>query len=776
MMTKPLSVVGKRLPRVDAIEKATGKAQFIGDLKIPRMLYAKTLRSPYPHARIVNIDVSKAEALAGVKCVLTYKNVPRIHPPAHTSGLKFEYLLDDTMHCTGEAVAIVAAVTEEVAEAALSLIDVKYEVLPAVFDPKEAMKPSATILYPELGSNIVRCARSTPEGAILLAYGDVEEGFREADHIIEGNYETPMQYNCSPEPRAVICEWYGERLTCWASTQIPHVVRKNLSDSLNIPLSKIRVLSIYSAGGYGAKSPDKYCLLAAIAAKRTGRPVRIVFSREEDIIGTHHRSAYQAHIKVGVKNDGTITAQETRIIENYCRDAYAGLIRHGASAGNTCGMQYRWKNTKFEGYPVLTNIVDTGAMNGFGDPEANLCLERVMDEAAEVIGMDPVEFRLRNCMRGGDKAIHHRWLTTTGPINWGVLDQSINSFQECIRKTAKASHWKEKWKGWRTPVEINGTKRKGIGIAIGLHHTVYYPYSADIKMNKDGSVDVFSGAVEMGQGCATAMAQVVAETLSLDYEDVNVILGDTSVSGYGIGNIGSCGTSSAISAAKRAADDLKKKMFGIAAKKLGVNLEDLKVEDRTIYVKSDPDKKIPIAEIAEMGFNITGSAVNPTSLLDESTGKEVFPYSVCATVTEVDVDVDNGEVNVTGVWSAHDCGTAINPQILENQISLAIIQSFGYVLMEGLIVDKKTGEIVNSTLLDYKIPTILDIPKRQNWNMMYVEFPTPWGAFGSKGMSETGSSTGCVSLMNAIYNAIGVRIRGDSCSPTEILKALGKIH
>jgi len=768
-MASEFSVLGKRFPRNDALEKVKGQAKFTSDIYLPGMLYAGFLRSPYAHARITRIDTSKAEVLHGVKAVLTHKNVPKVHPIDLLFGVKFEYLLDETVHYVGEEVAVVAAVTKEIVEEAISLIKVDYEVLPAVFDKEEAMKSNAPLAHPGLGSNLYQCPR-TRNGMLLLEWGDVDKGFAEADYIIERIYETPWQHPVSPEPRAVNCQWIGNKLTCWASTQVPQKVRNLLSNCLGIPLSSVRVISTYSVGGYGAKWPEKIAVLAALLAKRTGRPVRAVFSRAEDFIATHIRNDAKVYARLGVKKDGSITALHTRMISNYGRDSAAGYLAPALGAVDTCSALYQYQNSKWEGYHVITNTEDHGAMNGFGDPQAGFCIERLMDEAAERTGMDPVEFRLRNCARYGNQGME-AYSAIYGPAEWGILGPDLDSFPECIRSVAEKAHWKEKWKGWRTPMEVRGPKRRGIGIAIGMHVCIgQAPDSATVKMNQDGSVDVYSSDPEIGQGLRTAMAQVVAEVLGIKYEAVNVVLADTSVTPYGPGVFASRGTVAGIGAAYRAAQDAKQKLLEIAAGRLRARPEDLGIKEQRICVKGCPDNGIPIAEVCLAGYQIIGNAVLPYPWIDNSTGKRIAPVSVAATIVEVEVDTETGEVNVLKITSAHDCGRAINPQIVENQIDMSLTMATGWVRSENFIIDKSTGRVLNPNLSDYKVTTILDMPKMADMQEIFVEFPCPWGAFGAKGMSETACTTVAPALANAVYNAIGVRIRGDHLTPDRILE------
>lgn len=772
-MTDEFSVVGKSVARKDAVEKVKGEAKYIPDIQLPGMLQAKFLRSPYAHARIKSIDTSEAEALPGVKCVLTYQNVPKVHPQR-----KFEYLLDEAVHHPGEEIAAVAALTAEIAEEALRLIEVEYEVLPAIIDVEEAMKPGAPLAHQEYGTNIyhgtelVRLPRLGEDGWLRLEAGDIDKGFAEADYILDGTYETPMQYNCSPMPRGVVCEWAGDKLTCWADTQLPLYLWRDLAHSLGVPQSDVRVIANYAVGGYGGKSPEKTATLAAIMARRAGRPVKAVFSRAEDFIGTHHRISYNNYNKIGVKKDGTITAIYSKIIANYGSDtAVAGICQASALLG-ACNMLYECQNSGAESCGVLTNILGYGAMNGFGDPEAIYSIERLMDEAAEKIKMDPVEFRYKNCMRYGDKAMEYEQVLN-GPIEWGILGPDLDSFPELIQKCAETAKWKEKWPGWRTPVAVSGHRKRGIGIAIGLHHTSFWPSSAIVKMNQDGTANVLSGAVEIGQGYGTAIAQVVAEALGIRYEDVNPILADTGVTPAAIGNVASSGTSSPMNAAKLAAEDVKCKLFELAAPRLNVSVDDLEAREGNIWVKGT-NNSVPIADICFTGWQITGTAKNPPyhAIKDEKTGRVIHAYAASVTIAEVEVDTETGKVNVLGITSGHDTGRSINPVMVENQIDLGLAMANGWVRTEEYLIDSKTGVVINPNLLDYKLITFLDMPKNNDLQRIVVEKPCAWGPFGAKGFSETAMAALAPAIANAIYNAIGVRIYDGFLSPENVLRAI----
>jgi xanthine dehydrogenase molybdenum-binding subunit len=776
-MTGSFNVLGKGLARKDAIEKVMGNARYIPDIVLPNMLHARFLRSPHAHARIRRINTERAEALPGVRCILTHENVPKVHPQR-----KLEWLLDETVHHPGEEVVAVAALTPQIAEAAIRLIEVEYEILPAVLDPEEALRSGAPLARQDYGTNvyrgseIVHIPRLGEDGWLRLESGDVEQGFADADVILDGTYETPMQYNCSPMPRSVICEWAGDKLTCWADTQLPLYLLRDLSNSFGIPQANVRVIANHAVGGYGGKSPEKTATLVAIMSRRTGRPVKATFSRAEDFIGTHHRIGYQNHNRIGLKKDGTITAMYSKIIAHWGSDTVVHCICQATALLDACSMLYRWQNSKAESIGVMTNTLGYGPMNGFGDPEAIYSIERLVDEAAEKINMDPVEFRQKNCIRYGDKAMEYEQVLN-GPIEWGIVGPDMDSLPELITKCADKARWKEKWKGWRTPMAVDQAKRRGIGIAIGMHHCSFWPSSAIVKMNQDGSATVLSGAVEIGQGYGTATAQVVAEVLGIRYEDVGLVLADTGAAPAAIGNVASCGTSSPMNAVKIAAEDAKQKLLEAAAPRLKASVEDLEVSDRKIWVKGSK-KSIPIADICFTSWQITGTGKNPPyhAIRDEKSGKVIHAYAAAVTIVEVEVDTETGKVVVTRITSGHDTGRSINPIIVENQIDLGLVMACGWALSEEYRVDRRTGILINPNLLDYKLVTFLDMPDSQHLDRIVAERPSAWGPYGAKGFSETSMTALAPAIANAIYNATGVRIYGGSLTPECLIKALGKMQ
>jgi len=415
-------------------------------------------------------------------------------------------------------------------------------------------------------------------------------------------------------------------------------------------------------------------------------------------------------------------------------------------------------------------------------PQSSFCVERLMDEASEKINMDPVAFRLKNCTRYGSRTVARDYYQIMygrmeDEIEEGILGPDFDSFPECIRSVAEKANWKEKWKGWKTPMGVSGPKRRGIGIGIGVHCCMAQPVdSAIVRLNHDGTATVYSGAPEIGQGLKTAMAQVVAEVLGIKYEAVNVVLADTMVTPPSPGVFASRGILACAGTAYRAALDAKQKLFEAVAGRLEADAKDLDIGNGMVFVKSQPSKGIPITEAFQKAFLVVGSSTLQFPWKDERAGKYVLPLSAVATIAEVEVDTETGELNVLKITSAHDCGRVINPLIVQGQINMALTMGTGWVTTEDFIIDKSTGVMLNPNLLDYKILTMLDVPKMDDIEEIMVEVPDPWGPFGAKGMSETGMVAVAPAIANAVYNAIGVRIKGNHLTPDRILEALGKVE
>ena len=743
------TIVGQSVPRIDAKEKVTGRAKFCDDLDFADILYARILRSPYAHAKILKIDTSEAEKLEGVRGVLTPEDVPKIPYNSSWRGAfhfgvlpEDEYVLDETVRFIGDKVAAVAAEDPFTAEKALELIRVEYKELPAVFDSQEAMKPEAPKIHAK--GNIARHA--------LLNVGDVEKGLREADYIFEGSYETQRVQHCTLETHGSIASLdpFSGRLTVWSSTQVPFNIRFVLSAVLAMPMSKIRVIKPYVGGGFGGKDELFDEPIVALLSKKTGRPVKIQYSREEDIISSRTRHPSIIELKTGVKKDGTLTARLLKAITN--TGAYAAA---GPQVTYCVGFRwlalYRCPNMKFEGYCVYTNEPISGAYRGYGNPQSNFATETQMDEIAEKLGIDPVELRLKNVVRQGD--IH--------PGTGWVLDSC--ALDECIRRGAERL-------GWRSKRALQRGKNRGVGMGVNVHNTNSKPFihehsSAVVKVNEDGTIMLLTGTAEIGTGSTTVLAQIVAETIGARFEDVTVVSGDTDATPYDLGAYASRTTHLGGNAAMMAAAKAREEFLKQASQMLRAPVEDLAVKNSQIYTKGDPSKKVTFYEVAhEIHYGDNPRDVTCSASYVPPTNAPPF----AAQFAEVEVDTETGKVKVLRIVSAHDCGRAIHPELAKGQVEGAILQGIGYALTEAMIV--KEGKTLNANLKDFKLPTACDMP--EDVEVLLVEPYEPTGPYGAKGIAESALVSIAPAIANAIYDAIGVRIRELPITPDKILEAL----
>jgi len=759
------TVVGKRLPRVDAKEKVTGEAKFTHDIELPGMLWCKILRSPYPHAKIKKIDVSKAKELPGVEAVITAEDMPKTKIGHDPELLDKSPLADDKVRYVGDEVAAVAAIDEETAEKALSLIQVDYEQLPAVFDPEEAMKPNAPKIHDYVENNILK--------SYHWMFGDVEKGFKEADYIFEDKFTTQQQPHICMETHSCVANWDSEgKLTFWSSTQVPHVLRSRLAEALDIPYTKVNIKSKYTGGGFGGKTElFSHDVICAFLAKKTGKPVKLILSREEEFTCTGTRHPAIIKIKTGVKKDGTITTRYVKAILD--KGAYASQYTVLASIGWKAAHYYRIANYKFDGYAVYTNKPFGTAMRAFGGPQICFAIESQMDMIAEKLGMDPLDLRLKNANKPGDITVIGSKLASCG-------------LSECLRSAAKTIGWKKK----RNEMKKRNHQvcmHRGVGIASAFHECGFRGHigkvdlsSATVKINKDGTVQVFAGGSEIGVGYNTVLTQIAAEELGVCFEDVKIVTGDTNLTPVDLGLWASRGTFFSGNAVKMAVADAKRQLLEAAAEILNTTSDELEVRDGKIYVKNSPEKEVHISDVARHSYLSKGEPIIGRSVyesdatLPDEKGKYTPPgacptYSFAACVAEVEIDAETGQVHVLQIVSAHDCGFAINPINVEGQIEGGIAQGLGHTFLEGLIY--KEGKALNAAFLDHKIFTAKDMPKIKP---LIIETIDPKGPFGAKGTAEVGTSAVPAAIANAIYNAIGIRFRDLPITPEDVLKSLKK--
>lgn len=751
------AIIGKRLPKIDSIEKVTGEAKFCNDLVFPNMLFGKILRSPYPHAEIISIDTTKAKTLSGVEAVITAEDTPKIKY-VHLGGIhedKFP-LADKRVRYIGDEVAAVAAVNEEVAKKAIKLIRIKYKILPTVFNPEDAIKPGAPLIHDDKPNNIA--AQNIKE------FGNVEEAFQQSDFIFEDRYELPAQAHCCIEPRSCVAMFDQKgNLKIWTSTQSPYFVQKELAHILNIPLTKVRVMEVHVGGGFGSRS--KVCEdegICAFLAQKTGKPVKITLTREEEFTTTRIRHPMIIHLKTGVKKDGTLMVRQAKIITDNGAYNHMGPAVTGV-AGAIIASLYRVPNVKYELLTVYTNKHFGGPFRGYGNPQATFAIESQLDSIAERLGIDPVEIRIKNANRSGDIT----------PVGWKITESC--GFSECLNKAADAINWKEK--------QMNKSLGRGIGIAGCIHLSGFHVYtdgdfsSAFIKIFSDGSVELMVGSADMGTWSNTALAQIAAEELGVAFDQVRVISMDTELTPMDLGSWGSRVIFIGGNAVRRAAYDAKWQFFEIAAEKLGVNIEDLDSKEGRVFVKDSPEKFISFADCVvaksphKVGKMIIGKGHydSPTELINRETGISNISAApiFAAQAAEVEVDPYTGKVKVLRIMAAHDIGRAINPIAVEGQIEGAVVQGYGYALTEQY--EYEGGKVLNPNFLGYRIPKANDMPEIVP---ILVEKIDNQGPFGAKGVGEPGSVPTAPAIVNAIYDAIGVRINSLPITPEKVLEGL----
>jgi len=751
------SFVGKNVPKIDALEKVLGKAIYINDIPFPGMLYGRILRSSYPHARVIGIDVSRAQKAPGVKAVITAEDLP---DGRYGPFIKDEPVLARTkVRYIGEPLAAVAATDPDTAEEALGLIDVEYEELPAVFDPLEAMRPDAPLIHEDLKSYF--CVfPAIQEGNVCskttFVEGDVEKGLREADVVVEETFRTHMHHQAYIEPAGAIARRDPSgRFTVWSSSQGIFITQARISESLCIPMSKIRVIAPRVGGGFGGKIETHVQPICVALAERTDKPVKIILTREEEFSATRPRHPAVVTCKLGVKKDGTIVTKE--MVNVLDSGAYScdgpGVAGFGSLMARG---PYRIPNLRIEGYCVYTNKVKTGAFRGFGNPQTGFASESVMDMAAREIGMDPLEFRLKNALNPGDKSLGGQVLRSVG-------------IKECLAKAAEAVDWKEGKKG----------KYRGRGIASINHISGLLTVSAFVRINEDGTVALQVGTIDIGQGSDTVLCQICAEELGVPIEEISILTGDTDATPYTWATSASRLTYTGGNAVRRAAQDAKDQLLDLAAGQLGLERETLEIRNKKVFVSEDPDKGLTFQQLGAISCWAKGGPIigKESFMVEEPafdrSGFQGFPfgtmtaYIFAAQAAEVEVDVETGQVRIVRGASAHDVGHAVNPQNVEGQIEGGYVQGLGYALTEETIVDG--GKVINPSFADYKILPAVDVPDLKS---IIVEAYDETGPFGAKGVGEPGLVGVAPAVANAIFDAIGVRITELPITPEKVLNGI----
>jgi len=797
------SIIGKPIAMVDAAGKTTGAGKYTDDLHLPGMLVGKILHSPYPHARIRSIDTSRAKALDGVVAVITGEDAPNpygILPVGHDETA----LAIGKVRYVGDHVACVAAVSEEIAERALELIDVEYEPLPAWFDPEESMKAETDLIHENRPHNI--------EKDYHHVFGDPEQGFAEADYVAEARYIANEVTHAAMEPHCTLASFELDphtgklgRLTVWSSTQVPYYLQHKLSLVLEMPMSQIRVIKPLVGGGFGGKSEIiPLEIIAAVAARAARAPVKITYTREEVFWAHRGRPRTIIDLKTGVKKDGRVTAVGCKVIQDggaYCSYGVVTILYSGA----LLGALYDIPNIRYDGYRVLTNKPACGAMRGHGTVNVRFAFESQMDEIAAQLNLDPAEMRRVNLLKPPTVTVNGLRVLSYG-------------LPECIEQVVTRSGWRER----------KGKLATGRGLGMACSHYVSgaansiirsdMPHSTvNIKIDRDGGVVVYTGAAEIGQGSDTMSAQVVAEVLGCDLSRVKVIAADTDLTPIDLGSYSSRVTYMAGNATIRAAEEVKKNIVSAAAKRMACAPEDVVMRNDHVYKRgaTPGNGQAGAAEILEekdaprghvdgqilrgsvlqsrkeegprqhMSFEEavvsaidfhgaltgTGSYAPPMEARGgKHKGAGVGPspaYSYSAQVAEVSVDEETGEVTVHKIWAAHDCGRALNPVAVEGQVIGSVWMGLGQALEEEMVW--KDGLLMNPGLLEYRSPSSAESPDIE---CIIVESVDPEGPFGAKEAGEGSLAATIPAISNAIYHAVGVRLREAPFTPERILAAL----
>src|SRR5213595_3721952 len=806
-MPNDFSIIGKPIAMVDAAGKTTGAGKYTDDLCLPGMLVGKILHSPYPHARVKGIDTARAEKLEGVVAVAIGTDAPNpygILPVGHDEHA----LAVDKVRYVGDNVACVAAVDEATAEQALELIDVEYEVLPAYFDPEESMKAETDLIHDNKPHNI--------EKDYHHVFGDPEKGLAEADNVAEARFIANEVTHAAMEPHSTLAAFEidsqtGEmgRLTVWSSTQVPYYLQHKLSLVLEMPMSQIRVIKPLVGGGFGGKSEViPLEIIAAIAARKSQAPVKITYTREEVFWAHRGRPRTIIDLKTGVKNDGRITAVKARVVQDgggYCSYGVVTILYSGA----LLGALYDIPNIQYDGYRVLTNKPACGAMRGHGTVNVRFAFESQLDELAAKLSIDPAEIRRRNLLQPPCVTIN------------GLRVQSYG-LPECIEKVVARSGWNVRM----------GKLPRGRGLGIACSHYVSgaansiirsdMPHSTvNIKIDRDGGVVVYTGAAEIGQGSDTMTAQIAAEALGCSLSRVKVVAADTDLTPIDIGSYSSRVTFMAGNATLRAAEEVKKQIASAAARKMGCAPEQLIFRDDTVYRKDagveaglhpaergeapsphgqasvsgrvegqilrgslqqkrkdeGPKDSMTFEEAVVAAIDFHGALSGSGSYAPPAEarggkhkGAGVGPspaYSYAAQVAEVSVDSETGQVTVHKVWAAHDCGRALNPVSVDGQVIGSVWMGLGQALQEEMVW--KDGLLINTGLLEYRSPSSVESPEVE---CIIVESIDPEGPFGAKECSEGSLAATIPAIANAIYDAVGVRLRESPFTPERVLAAL----
>lgn len=759
-------VIGQRLIRKDMVAKATGTAQYTVDIQFPDTLHCVTLKSPYAHAVINSIDTTEALRLPGVMAVLTYKD--KIVLPM-TTGLYYYALPEKHVFFPGQIVAALAAETKEVAEEAIKLIKVDYTPLPSVFDPREALQPGAPLIHPDMRQKRPDLPDNLAPSEYLYKQfrGDLEKGKKDADVTISAEYTAEAESHYRPETNNVISKWEGDQLKFWVTSQNTHGAKMTVCKFLGLPETNVTAITPWVGAGFGGRmTAHQLAIYTAALAKMTGRPVRCVTEVDENqVVNTHSMGPHYYSTRGGIKKDGIPTFLETVFHCNVGGVNDAGYV--GCYPVSEAAMAvYNYESCYSENFPVWCNTNPSWARRSYGGAEGMFCSEIFIDEMLEKINADPVEWRIKWAQKTGDPV--------TLRLEWGELAGA--NYVALISKAAEAFRWKDRWKGWGVPTSINGSKRRGIGMALGMHVTGDPTTDRGVvRLNWDGTVEAISQGCDVGQGLKSAVCQAVAEVLGVRYDQVRASVSDTSFNPMGQGVRASRGTPIVIGSVINAALDVKRQVLASAAASLNVQPEDLELADGRVFVRNDRSKTITLGAISKKECGIWGSATESQPKINPVTGAKLFEKTNVALLVEVEVDTETGGVEVVEAILSGDCGKAINPEIVTQQFDGSIIFGMSYGMYGQLIYDSShQGIVINASPNDYKIPTF---PELGDFRSIIHEDPAdaPTPPFNLKGVGEGACIPVAPAISNAVFNACGARIRNHPITPDKVLKALGKI-
>ena len=728
-------VLGRPTPRLDALERVTGRAKYAADWKMPDMLYARVIMSKIPHGKVLAVDLSNAESLLGVHAILTCLDTKVAWGPGDLHSIR--YALTDHVRFVGDVIGAVAATDRRIAEEAAALVDVEYEEYDSVFTVEEAIKPGATRIHDE--------GNAVPP--IRYGRGDVDALMKESEIICEGTYSTPRVHSTPLEPASSLAWWEDGKLTIVAATQGISQCKHDLETDLDLPEGKVRVIAKYKGGGFGNKATSlNYDLICALLSKAAQKPVLIEYSRSDDFIGMHSKWPTVQTFKAGVKKDGTLLAMDLKAYVNigaYTRHFEGGKFISGPENYYNC------PGYRVEVHPVYTNTPATGHMRAPTAVSAAWASECFVDDVAHKLGINPLEFRLKNMT-----------------VKYDCIDDyTTNALEDCLKRGAEVIGWREKW---HEPSKGQGEETNiyhGLGVSMAARHTDMGRGEAVMRLKKDGTVELAIGVVDIGTGAKSTMGIIAADAFGIEVSELSIVWGDTDLCPSAPGESSSRTTPLLGVAVRAASEKLRDKVIVMAGKQLGISIEFLDLKDGSISSTRGSSSMLTLAQVAS---NLDG-ILEEFVVTDPKIPERNHRFSFAAHFAEIAIDIETGLIDIKRYVAVHDSGTIVNPLTAENQVRGSIIMGLGAALTEELIVDDKFGMISNPSLWTYRLPTHKIVPE------ITVVFIDPKDEYGPKSLGEVGIIPVAPAIGNALFNAIGSRVRDTPMTPDRILRAYGKI-